>query len=64
MQNDMKLVRSWYRSLIVGSRQLWCESSDPQEVLEMSKGREVVFEKFETYEVSSGWGKWDGTVSS
>lgn len=58
----MKLIRTWYRSLIAGSRELWCESSDPQEVLDQSKGREVILEKHETYEVSSGWGKWDGTL--
>lgn len=58
----MRLVRTLYRSLIAGSRVLWCESSDPQEVLDQSKGREVILEKFQVYEVSSGWGKWDGTL--
>lgn len=58
----MKLIRTWYRSRIVGSGALWCESSDPDEVLRMSAGHEVFFEKHETYEVESGWGKWDGTL--
>jgi hypothetical protein len=58
----MKLVRTWYRSLLAEDHSLWCESSDPAEVLQLSKGREVILEKHETYEVTSGWGKWDGSV--
>jgi hypothetical protein len=58
----MKLLRTWYRSLLAGTRELWCESSNPEEVLRMSKNREVILEKLEIYETSSGWGKWDGTV--
>lgn len=58
----MKLIKVWYRSLLAGTRELWCESSDPEEVLRMSKDREVVLEKFEIYEVTSGWGKWDGAL--
>lgn len=58
----MKLIRTWYRSRVVGTGELWCESSDPKEVIMQSVGQEVYFEKHETYEVSSGWGKWDGTT--
>jgi hypothetical protein len=60
----VKLMRTYYRALIAGTRELWCESSNPDEVLQQAthaEGREVVFEKMEVYEVSSGWGKWDGT---
>jgi hypothetical protein len=56
------VVRTYYRALVAGTRELWCESRNPGEVLELSKRREVVLEKLEVYEVSSGWGKWDGSV--
>lgn len=61
-ENLVGPVRVYYRSLIAGTRELWCESRNPQEVLEVSKRREVVLEKLEVYEVASGWGKWDGTT--
>lgn len=60
-------VRTYYRALIAGTREVWCESRDPEEVAQSGsirdKGKTVqlVFEKLEVYEVSSGWGKWDGT---
>jgi hypothetical protein len=60
-------VRVYYRALIAGTREVWCESRDPVEVAQSGKIRDhgktvqLVFEKLEVYEVASGWGKWDGT---
>lgn len=63
MQNDLRLIRTVYRSCLMGTGKLWCESSNPEEVIMQSLGRQVYFEKHETYEVTSGWGKWDGKIS-
>lgn len=58
----MKLIRTWYRALLAQDHSLWCESSDPDEVLRASEKKAVILQKHETYEVESGWGKWDGTL--
>jgi hypothetical protein len=57
-QEDRKLVNTWYRSLTPDGK-VWCESRDPDEVQRMSKGKNCTYEKYETYEVATGWEAWD-----
>lgn len=54
MSERVKLFSVWYRSLKDGK--LWCESSDPDEVI-ASGGDEL--QKFVTYTVSDGWVQWE-----
>lgn len=55
-----KLVKTWYRSLLTQGLEIWCESSDPEEVLRMSEEKNVIFQKMEHYIVTNGWEHWDG----
>lgn len=44
-----KVVRRWYRSSLPGGG-IWCESSDPDEVVRMSVGHGCTYVQFVTYE--------------
>jgi hypothetical protein len=49
--------KTWYRSLTPGG-QLWCESSDPDEVARMSAGTGCTFERLEIVTVTLPWRTW------
>lgn len=54
------LISTWYRSTLANG-DLWCESSNPEEVVRMSVGKDVYFQQLETYQVTTGWEYWDGS---
>lgn len=56
--SERKLVRTYYRSLTPDG-ELWCESRDPLEVIEMSEGQNCTFEVVRFYEVTDGWQEWN-----
>lgn len=56
---EVKIIKTWYRS-ILSDGTLWCESSDPGEVIRMSEGYECIFQKIVFYETTDGWEKWNG----
>ena len=51
-------VRTYYRSLTPDGK-LWCETRDPEEVIERSQGMDCTFERVDVYEVTEGWQPWD-----
>jgi hypothetical protein len=51
-----ELFSVWYRSLLPDGS-VWCESSDPDEVLD-SETPGLTFQKKEVYKVSEGWVEW------
>lgn len=53
----MKSNRVYYRSTIKGA--VWCESSNPVEVINRSRDFECEYEKIEYYEITSGWEPWE-----
>lgn len=61
MADHGRLTRSYYRS-ITPDGELWCESSDPEEVREMSEGKECTFQVANVYEIDSGWQEWPTNV--
>jgi hypothetical protein len=54
---ERKLVRTYYRS-VTADGELWCESKDPQEVRQMSEGKDCAFEVIHYYETTDGWQEW------
>lgn len=55
---ELEPKKTWYRSLY-GNGRVWCESSDPDEVREMSKGKDCTFERYDIYEVTERWQPWE-----
>jgi hypothetical protein len=56
--------RTTYRALDRDG-QLWCETSDPREVLASTEGDgpgPFILQKINTFVTSYGWQAWDGTV--
>jgi len=53
-----ELHSAWYRSITPDGK-LWCESSDPKEVIKRSKGKECTFQIFRIRLVSDGWEPWE-----
>lgn len=51
-----EVVKTWYRSLKPDGS-LWCESSNPQEVLEQSDS-DCAFQKLEIIQVTGQWEPW------
>lgn len=49
---------TWYRSLTPDGK-LWCESSDPQEVIERSEGKGCTFQIHRVRLISEGWEPWE-----
>lgn len=47
----------WYRSLTPDGK-VWCESSDPNDVVARSAGKVCRFEKLTTYFVRGDWEQW------
>lgn len=57
--SDRKLVRSWYRS-VTPDGTLWCEASDPHEVLDRTNPDEpLAYQRYDVYEITAGWQPWD-----
>jgi hypothetical protein len=50
-------VRTYYQSTLLNGR-IWCQSRDPQEVVQRSAGQRVVFRKMEVFETTVGWVEW------
>lgn len=51
-------TRTWYRSVLPDGT-VWCETSDPAEVVDRSGGHAGMrYQKHETFEVSAGWRPW------
>lgn len=60
--SERVIVRIYYRSLYDGGK-VWCESRDPEEVIERSPIGDphgpFVFERLEVEEVTHSWEPWD-----
>lgn len=51
--------RAWYRALSADGS-LWCETSNPDEVVESVAGRDgFVLERLPTYIVRTPWERWE-----
>lgn len=53
-----QVYSTWYRS-ILRDGSLWCETSNPKEVVKMSEGKDVIFQKLVTYLTDDGWEGWN-----
>lgn len=53
-------VRTYYRSLTPDGK-LWCESRDPDEVVQRSEGEGITFERSDVWMVTQGWKHWNPT---
>lgn len=58
---NKSITRCYYRSL-TPDNEVWCESRNPEEVIEQSIGRACVFEKIKYYEDTNGWETWNPFV--
>lgn len=54
---ESKLHKVWYRSILPDGT-LWCESSNAAEVVSMSEGKDVKFERMEVHIVHGDWEPW------
>lgn len=54
---EFKPERIYYRALYDGGK-IWVEARSDEEVVRMSRGRDVVFEKLEVREYTKGWEPW------
>jgi hypothetical protein len=54
-----EIFKTWYRSLTPDGG-LWCESSNPAEVREMTTGDGYTFQKLDVVTVRTGWRPWVG----
>jgi hypothetical protein len=52
-----RVVSRWYRSLLPDGS-LWCETSDPDECVRMSEGRECTFQVLEVVQIDRPWREW------
>lgn len=63
VQPRVKILHIWYRSLQADGS-VWCESSSGREVVALSEGIAVRFERLLVTEVTGAWEPWvaaDGT---
>lgn len=52
-----RVVGIWYRSLTPDGK-VWCESSDPDEVMQQSVGMRCVFQRLEVVQTTRPWREW------
>lgn len=57
-KEDLEVFSVWYRSVTPDGK-VWCESRDPDEVVEASEGKDCTFWQFPTFTVRAGWQPWD-----
>lgn len=60
MRGDVHSV--WYSSVLKKDGTVWCEASNPQEVVKMSEGKEVSFRKLVVYYDHDGWEPWEPEI--
>lgn len=61
MRGDIHSI--WYSSVLKEDYSLWCESSNPEEVIRMSEGKDVIFRKLVVYYDHDGWELWDANTT-
>lgn len=54
---QLEHTRTWYRSIHYSGK-VWCESSDPDEVIRMSADTPCTFQKLNIYRAEGGWEPW------
>lgn len=50
-------MKTWYRALLPDGG-IWCETSDPEECVRMSKGMDVRFMRFPIMCTEGPWQEW------